>query len=114
MAPAPVVDKRALMQAASQSLGGGAAPGPAGATMPTSQPAAAAQPLNQTQIANVVGSGVDLSQDPSAVTGIVQMLQDPGLPPDQRAELQMRLQLAALGSLQGSGPSGAAGGPGGQ
>lgn len=135
---APPVDKRALMQAAAaqqpqgaqqpQPMPQGAPPGmpPSGAPQPggppqpgpqPGAPGAAGPPLNQTQIANVVGSGVDLSQDPSAITGMVQMLQDPGLPPDQKAEIQMRLQLAALSSLQGSGgsPGGAApGGPGGQ
>ena len=125
----PVVDRRALMQAAlasqpSQPQAAGQVPtgsaspqttqmAPPNTTAQGAQAPTGGQPMtSNTDIANVIGSGVDLSQDPSAVTGIVQMLQDPGLPPEQRAELQMRLQLAALNSMS-SGPSGAAGGQGG-
>jgi hypothetical protein len=127
----PSVDPRALMQAAMSAqptqqgaMGqvpvGAATPNPSAMSAPGASAAGAAAPAgappqpmtSNTNIANVIGSGVDLSQDPQAVTDIVQMLQDPGLPPDQKAELQMRLQLAALNSLQGSGPAGAAGGQG--
>lgn len=47
----------------------------------------------------LLGSGSDLSQDPNAIQQMTAMLQDPSTPPDQKAQIQMRLQLAALASL---------------
>lgn len=66
--------------------------------------------MSNADLSSMVGSGSELGQDPAAVQQMVQMLQDPSTPPDQRAELQMRLQLAALRSIAG-GPSGATGTP---
>jgi hypothetical protein len=80
--------------------------------MPSGGPGAGASTggMSNADLASTVGSGSELSQDPDAVQQMVQMLQDPSTPPDQRAELQMRLQLAALRSIAG-GPSGASGAP---
>ena len=66
--------------------------------------------MSNADLSQLVGSGAELSQDPAAIQQMVQMLQDPGTPPDQKAEIQMRLQLAALRSIAG-GPSGATGSP---
>jgi hypothetical protein len=130
------VDPRALLQAAMQSGAASGIPGaPAGAppamgapgdTSAAGAPPAQGIPAGMPQgggppgagapgpgnagLSSIVGSGVELSQDPGAIQQMVQMLQDPSTPPDQRAEIQMRLQLAALRSLAG-GPSGAAGAP---
>lgn len=52
-----------------------------------------------TNLANLVGSGSELSQDPQAIQQMVAQLQDPSTPPDQKQQIQMRLQLAALASL---------------
>jgi hypothetical protein len=131
------IDPRLLLQAAMNSQPGaatgaptGAAPQAAGVTpqmgaptdaTPTGSAAAAptgaqtAAPqgtggMSNVDLAQMVGSGTELSQDPAAIQQMVQILQDPGTPPDQRAAIQMRLQLAALQSIAG-GPSGAAGTP---
>jgi hypothetical protein len=131
------IDPRMLLQAAMNSQPGaavgapaGALGGPAGTTpamgaptdaLPSGSAAAAptgaqtGQPagtggLSNVDLAQMVGSGTELSQDPGAIQQMVQLLQDPGTPPDQRAAIQMRLQLAALRSIAG-GPSGATGTP---
>ena len=92
--------------------GGSAAAAPTGAQ--GAAPAGGAQAdtggMSNVDLAQLVGSGTELSQDPAAIQQMVQILQDPGTPPDQRAAIQMRLQLAALQSIAG-GPSGAAGAP---
>lgn len=79
-------------------------------TAPAAQPAgASAQGADTSQagtaglgnidLANLVGSGSELSQDPQAMQSMMAQLQDPSTPPDQKAEIQMKLQLAALASL---------------
>jgi hypothetical protein len=125
------IDPRMLLQSAMQSapvtgsgLGTqppgadttGATPAGAGAAAPTG--AEGTTPANTGGMSNLdlsqlVGSGTELSQDPNAIQQMVQILQDPGTPPDQRAAIQLRLQLAALQSL-GGGAAGTAGGAGGQ
>lgn len=107
-------------------------PGPAGATTPVDAPGAQAPTagaptptpmggsmggapdpnsggMSNVDLAGVLGQGTDMSQDPEGIQAMVAMMQDPSTPPDQRAQLQMRLQLAALSSLTG-GPSGVPGG----
>lgn len=117
------IDPRVLLQAAMQSQPGAAAGAPTGTVpqmgqqtdaLPSGSAAAAptgaqtAQPAGSSGLSNIdlsqmVGQGSELSQDPQAIQQMVQLLQDPGTPPDQRAQIQMRLQLAALSSLQGGG-----------
>jgi hypothetical protein len=89
---------------------GSAAAAPTGAQSTTPQNTGGVSNLD---LAQLVGSGTELSQDPGAIQQMVQILQDPGTPPDQRAQIQLRLQLAALQSL-GGGAAGTAGGAGGQ
>lgn len=117
------IDPRVLMQAAMMSQPAAAAGAPSGTTpqmgqqtdaLPQGSAAAApsgaqtATPAGSAGLSNVdlsqmVGSGTELSQDPGAIQQMVQILQDPGTPPDQRAAIQMRLQLAALSSIAGGG-----------
>jgi hypothetical protein len=124
------IDPRMLLQAAMNSQPGAATGAPAGTTPQMGAPtdalpagSAAAAPtgaqtatpagtagVSNVNLAQMVGSGSELSQDPAAIQQMVQILQDPGTPPDQRAAIQMRLQLAALQSIAG-GPSGAVGAP---
>jgi hypothetical protein len=124
------IDPRLLMQAAMSAQPGAAAGAPVDATpqmgaptdaLPTGSAAAApagaqtATPadtggMSNVDLAQMVGSGTELSQDPAAIQQMVAILQDPGTPPDQRAAIQMRLQLAALRSIAG-GPGGAVGAP---
>lgn len=120
------IDPRMLLQAAMNSQPGAATGAPSGTTpqmgapadaLPSGSAAAAptgaqtAAPANtggasNVDLAQLVGSGTELSQDPAAIQQMVQILQDPSTPPDQRAQIQMRLQLAALSSMAGN-PTGA-------
>ncbi len=115
------IDPRVLMQAAMASQPAAASGAPTGTTpqmgqmtdaLPAGSAAAAptgaqtATPAGSAGLSNVdlsqmVGSGTELSQDPAAIQQMVQILQDPGTPPGQRAAIQMRLQLAALSSIAG-------------
>lgn len=115
------LDPRMLLQAAMQAQPGAATGAPVGTTpqmgqatdaLPSGSAAAAptgaqtATPADTGGMSNVdlsqmVGSGAELSQDPQAMQQMVALLQDPGTPPDQRAAIQMRLQLAALQSITG-------------
>lgn len=124
------LDPRMLMAAAMNAkAGGGMASAPTGAptdAMPAAAPAAqptGASPqgvgtpapattsgVSNADLSTLMGTGADLSQDPDAITQMVQALQVPGLPPDQKAAIQSRLQLAALKSLAG-GAGGAVGAP---
>lgn len=125
------IDPRLLLQSAMQSqpvtgaamgtspMGGAPSTGtPAGAGAAAPTGAESTTPANTGGMSNLdlsqlVGSGAELSQDPNAIQQMVAILQDPGTPPDQRAAIQLRLQLAALQSL-GGGAAGTAGGAGGQ
>jgi hypothetical protein len=95
---APTGTTPAMGQPTDATPAGSAAAAPAGA-----QPAApgASGGLSNVDLAQLIGSGTELSQDPAAIQQMVQILQDPGTPPDQRAAIQMRLQLAALQSMTG-------------
>lgn len=84
----------------------GALPGLSPAAQPTGASAAgadvggtAAGGLSNVNLSSLLGSGSDLSQDPNAIQQMTQMLNDPSTPPDQKAQIKMRLQLAALASL---------------
>ena len=124
-----------LLQAAMASSGSGGAPPDQGSFPGAASPAggapagpqgglqdalpsefAGAQPvgaensgvLSTSQMQNqVVGGG---SQEAGNIQQIIQAIQDPKTPPDQKRFLQQQLQIAALKSLT-SGPSGAAGTP---
>lgn len=76
-----------------------AAPAGASAAGADTGGAAGAAGLSNVDLANLVGSGTELAQDPSAMQSMMAQLQDPSTPPDQKAQIQMRLQLAALASL---------------
>jgi hypothetical protein len=80
-----------------------AGPGPAGAGGAPSPGGTAS--MSNADLSAVMGSGQELGQDPDAMTQMIQLLQDPGTPPDQKAAIQSRLQLAALKSIAG-GPGG--------
>jgi len=67
--------------------------------------------LSNVDLSTLLGTGSDLAADPDALTQMAQVLQDPATPPDQRAAIQARIQLAAMRQMAG-GPSGAVGTPG--
>lgn len=125
------VDPRRLLQAAMQSSGGaGAAPppgGPAGGVpagpqggMQDALPAelAGAQPvgaensgvLSTGNLQDQMGVGSQQADAGGGAAQMVQAIQDPQVPPDQKRFLQQQLQIAALRSLT-AGPSGAVGTP---
>jgi len=115
------VDPRVLMRAAmaaSPAVGaptdvtpsaGLAQPPGASATAVSGLPSTSG--LSNVDLSTLMGTGSDLSSDPDALTQMAQVLQDPSTPPDQKAAIQARLQLAAMRQLAG-GPGGAAGAPG--
>jgi hypothetical protein len=120
----PSVDPRILMRAAMNaapavgapsdvtpaSLPLGASTQPTGATPTAVSGLPSTAGLSNVDLASVLGTGSDLSNDPDTLQQMTQVLQDPATPPDQKAAIQARLQLAALRQLAG-GPSGAVGTP---
>lgn len=133
------LDPRMLLQAALASGGNGAAPGgaqpPPGAASAAGGTPAGAQGGLQDALPSTLAGAQPVGAENSGVlsTGSLQQqvmgagqegpqqggpgtqeaiaaIQSPQVPPDQKALLQQRLQLAALASLTG-GPSGAVGSP---
>lgn len=132
------VNPKQLLQAAMASGGSGAAPvdsmpipgaaSPAGGTAAGPQGGlqdalpgelAGAQPvgaessgvLSTGQLQNqVLGTGAEAPQEGQGAQELIQAIQSPQVPPDQKRLAQQQLQLAALRSLT-AGPSGAVGSP---
>lgn len=100
------------------SAAGGAPTGPEGGLQDSlPQEYAGAQPvgaensgvLSTASLQSQMGVG---AEDPTgqAVQGAIAQIQSPQVPPNQKAQIQQQLQLAALQSLM-KGPSGAVGSP---
>lgn len=131
------INPQRLLQAAMASGGSGAAPqdsmpipgaaSPAGGTAAgpqgglqdaLPQEMAGAQPvgaensgvLSTADLQNQMGVGTQQADAGGAAAQMIQAIQDPHTPPDQKRMLQQQLQLAAMRSLT-AGPSGAVGAP---
>lgn len=131
----PAMNPQRLLQAAMASGGSGAAPrdsmqipgaaSPAGGTVvgpqgglqdALPQEFAGAQPvgaensgvLSTADLQNQLGVGANQADAGQGAAQMIQAIQDPRTPPNQKAMLQQQLQLAALRALT-AGPSGAVG-----
>jgi len=133
----PPIDPRQLLQAAMAGGGSGGAPGDSmpipGAAGPAAGTAAGpqgglqdvlpsgmagAQPtgaegtgsMSTADLQNQMGVGAQAGGAGGGVQQLIQAIQDPNTPPNQKEELQAQLQMAALRALT-AGPTGAVGGP---
>lgn len=114
------LDPKMLLQAALQGSQGGAGIGAAQSAIPAPAPHSQGPPSPPTQpgtavsglpdtggmsnvdLSTLMGQGSELGQQPDTMTQMIQLLQDPSTPPDQKAAIQARLQLGAMAQLAGT------------